>query len=101
MNLSIQCSVWGSLIDNILTNDIENNIVSGLLINDISDHLPVFTIYDKNYQINFPNKMQKTRTEESLTAFKNDLITQNWDEIYKMQNIDSAYDEFLRIFISL
>lgn len=31
-----------TLIDNIFTNDTENNTVSGLLINDISDHLPVY-----------------------------------------------------------
>lgn len=31
-----------TLIHSIFTNDIGNNTVSGLLINDISDHLPVF-----------------------------------------------------------
>lgn len=35
-----------TLIDNIFTNVIDNSIVSGLLINDISDHLPVFLTYD-------------------------------------------------------
>ena len=29
-------------IDNIFTNIMENNVDSGLLYNDISDHLPVF-----------------------------------------------------------
>lgn len=38
-----------TLIDNIFTNDIENNTVGGLLINNIIDHLPVFTVYDNNY----------------------------------------------------
>ncbi|KAL7374674.1 hypothetical protein ABVT39_005135 [Epinephelus coioides] len=33
-----------TIIDNIFTNDTENNTVSRLLINDISDHLPVFTV---------------------------------------------------------
>ncbi len=35
-----------TLIDNIFTNNMENNIVSELHMNDISDHLPVFVIYD-------------------------------------------------------
>ncbi len=35
-----------TLIDNILTNDILNNTISGLLVSDISDHLQVFTVYD-------------------------------------------------------
>lgn len=38
-----------TLIDNIFTNEIENKVVSGLLINYISDHLPVFAVYDQNY----------------------------------------------------
>ena len=35
-----------SLIDNILTNDIDktNNYTSGLLVNDLSDHKIIFTI---------------------------------------------------------
>lgn len=37
------------MIDNIFTTDIENNTVSGLLINNISDHLPVLTVYDIDY----------------------------------------------------
>lgn len=32
-----------TLINNIVTNNIENNIVSGLLINDIGDHLHLLT----------------------------------------------------------
>lgn len=40
-----------TLIDNIFTNDTENKTVSALLINDISDHLPVFTVCDRNYKI--------------------------------------------------
>ena len=31
-----------TLIDNIFTNELTNQIISGLLINDISDHLPIF-----------------------------------------------------------
>ena len=31
-----------TLIDNIFTNELNSNITSGLLINDTSDHLPVF-----------------------------------------------------------
>ena len=38
-----------TLIDNIFTNVLDNNIISGLLINDITDHLPVFIVYNCNY----------------------------------------------------
>ncbi len=36
-----------TLIDNIFTNNIDDNsIFSGLLMNDITDHLPVFVMFD-------------------------------------------------------
>lgn len=41
-----------TLIHNIFTNNFVNNTVSGLLI---SDHLPVFTVYNSNYKRNQPN----------------------------------------------
>ena len=33
-----------TLINNIFTNELDSTISSGLLINDISDHLPIFAI---------------------------------------------------------
>lgn len=39
-----------SLIDNIFTNNIKSKLISGILMNDISDHLPVFLIYECNYK---------------------------------------------------
>ncbi len=93
-----------TLIDNIFTNNIEDSIISGILINDISDHLPVFTIYDRNCRnITLAKKSQyrRVRTEQSINSFKNDLLTQSWDAIYQSNNIDSAYEEFLKIFTTL
>ena len=39
-----------TLIDNIFSNEIESNTVSGLMINDITDHLPVFVLNKNEYQ---------------------------------------------------
>ena len=36
-----------TLIDNIFTNDLTHKFSSGLLINDMSDHLPVFLLKNK------------------------------------------------------
>ncbi len=35
----------------------DNKTVSGLLVNDISDHLPVFTVYNDNYIKNKTDKI--------------------------------------------
>lgn len=40
-----------TLIDNIFTNKIDHEIVGGLLITDISDHLPVFAIFQNYFGI--------------------------------------------------
>ena len=92
-----------TLIDNIFTNEIENNTISGLLINDISDHLPVFTIYDCNYKNKLDNQTdyKRVKSEESINALKNDLVAQNWEIIHQANDIDCAYENFLRIFRSL
>ena len=37
-----------TLIDNIFTNDLITDKLSGLIINDVSDHLPVFSIIKNN-----------------------------------------------------
>ena len=57
----------------VFTNIMEDNTVSGPLLNSISDHLPVFVVYDCNYRkvkeaSNF--KYKRVRTEESMNAFK-------------------------------
>ena len=41
-----------SLIDYIFTNCINDNIYSGLLINDLSDHLPTFIVNERNMNHN-------------------------------------------------
>lgn len=58
-----------TLIDNIFSNEIESNIVSGLMINDISDHLPVFVLHKNEYQKNEEDTMfwfRRIKTEKSI-----------------------------------
>lgn len=85
--------------DNIFTNDIDNNTISGLLIND---HLPVFTVYDINLRkkLDKQTEYRPVRSEESINTLK-ELLEQNWDIIYREKDVDRVYEEFLRIFTSL
>ena len=41
------------------------------------------------------------RSEESMDAFKNELLKQDWDFLNKENDTDKAYDEFLRVFTIL
>lgn len=102
--LSRITSHCATLIDNIFSNDIDNRIISGLLINDISDHLPVFTVFEsidrKNKQVK-QTEYGRVRSNKSINALKNDLMAQNWDMIYQERDIDNAYETFLETFKSL
>jgi len=68
---------------------------------DISNHLPIFTVYDSNYILNrHGNKpiSKRVREEEPIEAFKVDLLAQDWEFIDNEKDVDKAYEEFLRIF---
>lgn len=93
-----------TLIDNVFTNDVNNNTISGLLVNGITDHLPMFTVDSRNYGYNKLDKnveFTRVKSEEAMSTFKNNLLKQNWDDIYQKKDTDGAYQDFLRIFISL
>lgn len=68
-----------TLIDNIFTNYIEQNMVSGILINDISDHLAIFVhFYISNgikgsmcQRKSGKDNCKRLRTDDTITAFKN------------------------------
>lgn len=87
-----------TLIDKILTNEIFSDAISGISISDISDHLPVFTVFEsdcKPHQEQL-SKFKRLRSEESLNVFKNDLLVQNWDGVYDKSNVHDAYDKFMK-----
>ncbi len=93
-----------ALIDNIFMNILDNNTESGLLLTDISDHLPIFNVYYCDYrrEKNTNNyKYIRIKTEEAMIALKHDLMIQNWNAVYKGKDIDKAYDEILKIFDQL
>ena len=97
-------STCSTLIDHIFTNILESKTKSGVLINDISDHLPVFLVYNNNYKREKREKRESTfkyrrvRTEEAINTLKNELLNQNWEPLYKEENIDKGYEIFLGIF---
>lgn len=89
-----------TVIDNIFTNIIDGKVVSGILITDVSDHLPVFAVHE-NYCYNVKEtttkKLARNRSKKALEALKEDLKNQNWDEIY-VNDVSEAYDLFMKTF---
>ncbi|XP_042076683.1 uncharacterized protein LOC106633234 [Haplochromis burtoni] len=93
-----------TLLDNIFTNIIEGKIKSGLLINDISDHLPVFASYNCHYKVNNDGHKiiyKRIRTEKTLNCLRNELLKQDWNIVYEQTEVNKAYEGFLRTFNTL
>lgn len=58
-----------TLIDNIFTNMLDSNIVSGLLLRDISDHLAVFVVFDANCRrVNDTDRSRYARVSELMLS---------------------------------
>lgn len=93
-----------TLIDNILTNNLANNLEAGLLLNGISDHLPVFVIYgcDHEYKpVDNTNQMYRLRTDSTVTTLRNELLAQDWSHVYENTDVNLAYNSFLDTFLTL
>ena len=56
-----------TVIDNIFTNILDNEIISGILINDISDHFPVFMLYNLNRK-NLNYEIRTTRNIKNYST---------------------------------
>ena len=90
-----------TLIDNIFTNNLCNENESGILINDISDHLPIFSMI-RNKSVNTTKdtkyKIVRNNSETNIIAFKRALDDQNWDCVENESDVNIAYDNFSEIF---
>lgn len=78
--------------------------MSGLLLNDISEHLPVFTVYKWDCSQKGGEdvvRFRRVRTEKTLNAFKIYLLAQDWKEVFKSSDADQAYESFLNLFTAL
>ena len=73
-----------TLIDNIFTSDVKSNIQSGLLINDTSDHLPIFQMTDigiNGNNDNFVYNKKRIVTDRNICEIISELEKTEWDEI--------------------
>jgi hypothetical protein len=93
-----------TLIDNIFTNELSMPVKSGLLINDISDHLAVFQISGQNvktHQKDYLYIRKRKITEDQINKFKEALFNVNWNSVMDEMDPNSAYGSFMSTFMSL
>ena len=95
-----------TLIDNIFLNEVVNSNTSGVLIADVSDHLPIFTIINgenvqRKVDHNVKSKHIRVINENTITSLKADLCKENWKNVYEAGDVNQAYEYFLYTFNSL
>ena len=79
-------SYSATLIDNIVTNNLSQNVLNGIVvINDLSDHLPVFTYFGNETLTRRRGKKILTRVINaiSLEKFNETLTNTNWSLFIK------------------
>ena len=80
-----------TLTDNIFTNELKDNIDSGLLIDDTSDHRPIFAMYtcdlvDTCNVTNNPIKYARDVTECNMNALRCELLQHTWHNVITMMS---------------
>ena len=90
-----------SCIDHIFAN-ISTSCSSGSLAVEIADHLPVFTILHYPKLSPFPDYFEfRDFRDFQRDNFKFDLQRENWDSIYKCNEVNESYSRFLHILTKL
>ncbi len=86
-----------TLIDGIFTNHSENYLCSGLLLSDISDHLPIFCITrDRLSDSNEQTYMVfRDKNEAIIAKFQSSLTNCNWYSLDGFYDPLKAYESFL------
>ncbi len=86
-----------TLIDNIFVNKIENPILSGNIVSDISDHFSQFCIIQSDKYINYqyqPNAKIRDYSKFSESKFNDDIAQINWYTIINWCTIDKLFVTF-------
>ena len=88
-----------TLIDNIFTNNTTVSSKSGLIISDISDHLPIFSIVLGDYLRKDSNSFTiRDTSEKRVNEFRHKLENTNWDFSDQANNANdpnTAYNIFI------
>ena len=92
-------------IDHIYTNSfINQDLTSGIIKTDYSDHFPVFVI-DKNMSsTNYPDMIvKKIRpfNEKNVNDFKNNVIMTDWSLVLETEDPNQSYSVFLKQFLTI
>ena len=89
-------SYSATLIDNTVTNNLSQNVLNGIVLNDLSDHLPVFAYFSgKTLTRDGENKVFiRKATDENLRKFNKNVSNTNWASFLD-EDPNTAYNNFI------
>jgi hypothetical protein len=91
-----------SLIDHIMSNNVTNDIISGTIVCDLSDHFPTFySSKDVNNPSSKKTVMTRAFTLANKEKFRTDLRNIRWHSVTSETNVNNALDKFLDTFLTL
>lgn len=91
-----------SLIDHIFSNNILENIETGTIINDISDHFMNFIQLPFSKVPRYtPIKPSRKFTMENINRFKISLGNQQWNDVLSSRDVNDSCETFWTIFNTL
>lgn len=91
-----------TLIDNIFTNVLTHGIKSGVLINDITDHYPVFQVTNSMpHTYNHPPVKSRSFNQNRIQMFRNHIGLIDWKFISDINTAEAAYNSFIKKFLDI
>ncbi|MBY0580760.1 MAG: hypothetical protein K2P53_03665 [Rickettsiales bacterium] len=87
-----------TIIDNIFSNLITNEIISGNLTTSVSDHLPQFCIFPNFNKLFIPrnhNLYRRNFKNFDKIKFTSDLLKIDWDNVIENSDVNSCFQMFI------
>ena len=85
-----------TLIDNVFTNITDNVLKSGILVNDVSDHLSAFAISTLSTNTSSATKFYKRIiNDDNIRKFQRHLRTIDWNVTCESNDVDDRFDYFM------
>ena len=86
-----------TLIDNIFTNQLSDNVFNGIVLNDLSDHLPIFACFYKDFKPHCQQKVfRRSFSEYNINTFRECLSEINWTNRFNGLDANNSYDVFIK-----
>jgi len=91
-----------TLIDHIISKNLNKKFESFILTSKISDHFPIFfTTFNLKPADNIKYLNVRDFSKKNVNNFKNDLSRISWNDVYNLDNVHDSFNNFSQTFNDL